>query len=132
MQHQTDRYPSSVYSTSRQPSTLDDEIIIQCLELTYGIKCDVLSCLRDYLTNKLQSVSRNDAMSTPRSVHSGMLQGSELAPFCLSSMSLTLEKLSSRLGWRCTPLLTMYIYTAHASLWTWINYASVLATAQPR
>lgn len=68
---------------------VDHEIIIRRLELTYGINHDVLSWLQDYLTERSQPVSWNSVMSALCQVHSGVLQGSVLGPFCSPSMLLT-------------------------------------------
>ena len=59
--------------------TIDHEILIRKLQL-YGITGTLLNLVKNYLTNRTQSVRIKESISPPLSITKGVPQGSVLGP----------------------------------------------------
>ena len=82
----------SLLDLSAAFDTIDHAILIQRLSRTFGFSGIVLSWFESYLTNRTQSVTVNDKMSSPSSLKYGVPQGSVLGPILFS---LYIQPLSS-------------------------------------
>ena len=71
--------------------TLDHDILLKRLDLTFGVRGVVLAWFASYLKNRIQSVTIDGHLSTPQSLQYGVPQGSVLGPvlFTLYSQPLS-------------------------------------------
>ena len=60
--------------------TVDQHILLRCLDITFGFRGSILSWLESYLDGRTQSVLLNGQSTVPRSVVCGVPQGSVLGP----------------------------------------------------
>ena len=95
--------------------TINHEILLNKL-LMYGITGKFLELIRNYLSNRTQSVRINDSFSSPKSIDIGLPQGSLLGPLlCLymlndipnisSSFDTILYADDTTLSFRCNSLV---------------------------
>ena len=60
--------------------TDDHDILIHCLEHTFGFQGTALAWFRSYLSDRIQTVSIAERLSSPAIVHLSVPQGSVLGP----------------------------------------------------
>ena len=67
--------------------TLDHTILLQRLEMTYGVRGKVLDWFDSYLSERFQSVIDDGVVSTSRPLVHGVPQGSVLGPVLFTLFS---------------------------------------------
>jgi len=68
--------------------TVDDDILLTRLKVSFGISGAALDWFQSYLTSRVECVRRGSARSTHKTVRFGMPQGSVLGPLYCSSYTL--------------------------------------------
>jgi len=63
--------------------TVDHNILLTRLKVSFGIRGAALDWFQSYLTNRVECVRRGSAVSTQKIVLFGVLQGSVLGPLLL-------------------------------------------------
>ena len=95
-----DRTKSTFYigfDLSAAFDTLDNELLLAILETILGFKDEVLSVLISYLSSRSQKVLINGVYSIPRTIRTGVPQGSVLHPVHFSCYLVPLKDLTERL-----------------------------------
>ena len=95
-----DRTKSTFYiglDLSAAFDTLDQELLLSILETSLGFKDKVLSFLNCYLSSRSQKVLIDGEYSMPRTIKTGVPQGSILGPVLFSCYLVPLEVLFERL-----------------------------------
>ena len=95
-----DRTKSTFYiglDLSAAFDTLDHELLLSILETSLGFKDKVLSFLNSHLSSRSQKVLIDGEYSMPRTIKTGVPQGSILGPVLFSCYLVPLEVLFERL-----------------------------------
>jgi hypothetical protein len=78
--------------------TIDNKIILDRLNMNYGIKDTALNWFESYLQNRTQSVVVNDKESTKKHLKYGVPQGSKLGPVLFNAYIAPLSKVAESNG----------------------------------
>ena len=70
----------SLLDLSAALDMVNHNILLRCLEMSFGFRGAPLECLRSYLEGRSQSVVLNSHSTVPRPVTCGVSQGSVLGP----------------------------------------------------
>ena len=98
--------------------TLDHELLLSILKTSLGFKDKVLSFLNSYLSSRSLKVLIDGEYSMPRTIKTGVPQGSVLGPVLFSSYLVPLEDLFERLD-------VNYLFYADDTVINFVYHASI-------
>ena len=78
--------------------TIDHDILIERLDLTYGIKGNALNWFRSYLKNRMSAVCINQSQSRKTEISYGVPQGSKLGPILFNSYIAPISNIAEQHG----------------------------------